>query len=179
MNYQDDFEDWEDDANLYEKEDWHGLLNLRIERAKKQPSDLYAQARYAEALILNKRYGEAIDHLTPLYQKNYDSRFGIIEILDALYGLDKNEDDFDWIQKPIILKLDDRTLQICIESLKNKRQYVSLIRLHCDLLLQADYLKFNEKELSEFLLNYSDIFDFSGDKSIFYDVELKLKKKKI
>jgi len=71
-NFYDDFEDWEDDANLFYKEDWKGLLQLREERARRHPEDLSAQQRYGEALILNKKYSEAIEFLTPLYQVYYD-----------------------------------------------------------------------------------------------------------
>ena len=31
----DDFEDWEDDYELYYKEDWENLLKLRLHRKKK------------------------------------------------------------------------------------------------------------------------------------------------
>ncbi|MDB9874547.1 hypothetical protein OAC97_04755 [Flavobacteriaceae bacterium] len=57
MDFDDKYgiEDWEDDMILFEKEDWVGLLKLRERRAKKQPTDLYAQERLAEALNLNKR----------------------------------------------------------------------------------------------------------------------------
>lgn len=177
-DFEDDFEDWEADANLYDEEDWIGLLNLREERAKKQPSDLYAQERYAEALIFNKKYKEALDFLTPLYRKNYDSGFGICEILDALFRLGKNEDDFAWIEKPDVLKLDKNTLDFCLELLKGKRKHVSLFQLYSDLLMHADYLKFNEKELSEFLVNYTEVFDFIGDKTDFFDLKIKLNKQK-
>jgi len=49
-----DLESWEGDYELYEEEDWVALFNLREKDAKKHPSDLYAQQRYAEALNLNK-----------------------------------------------------------------------------------------------------------------------------
>ena len=181
MDYYNDgagFEDWEDDKILFEKEDWIGLLNLRHERAKKQPSDLYAQQRFAEALILNQKYVEAIDFIAPLYKENYESGFGISEIIDALSGLGKTENDFVWIEKPVVLKLDKNTLGICVEFLKGKRKHISLIQLYSDLLMQTDYLKFNEQELSEFLVNYTKIFDFIGDKTDFLDLKVKLNRKK-
>ena len=93
-NDYDDFEDWEDDANLFYKEDWIGLLQLRQERARSQPEDLYAQQRYGEALVLNRKFLEAIDFMTPFYQIYYEEGFGIHEIMDALTGLGKTEKDF-------------------------------------------------------------------------------------
>jgi hypothetical protein len=106
------FEDWEHDKILYEKEDWVGLLKLREKRAKKRPSDLYTQVRFAEILNINKKYEEALDFITPIYQKNYESGVGIHEIIDALYGLGKSENDFDWKIKLNVLKLDSDTLKL-------------------------------------------------------------------
>ena len=79
MDYDDPFgvEDWEDDKILYEKEDWPNLLKLREERAKKNPTDLYAQQRFAEALNLNNRFEDTLDFITPYYQDNYEAGFGI------------------------------------------------------------------------------------------------------
>ena len=173
-----DFEEWEDDKILFEKEDWVGLLKLRHKRAEKQPSDLYAQQRYAEALILNKKYKEALDLVSPLYQENHESGFGISEILDALFGLGKTEKDFSWISKPSILRLDQNTLDLCIEYLKGKRKYVSVTNIYVKLIMHADYSTFNEKQLAEFLLKNSQTFDFTGNKEYYWDIELKLKKKK-
>lgn len=181
MDYQENdygIEDWEDDYNLVEKEDWAGLLKLRDERAKKKPSDLYAQQRFAEALNLNKKYRETLDFISPIYEKNYESGFGISEIMDALFGLEKTEDDFNWITKPIILKLDDYSLNLCLATLKGRRKYISLTDIYMNILMQADYLTFNAKELAEFLLQKPNLFDVKGDKNYFFDIELKMKKKK-
>ncbi|MBA2583998.1 MAG: hypothetical protein H0V01_11510 [Bacteroidetes bacterium] len=174
----DSTEDWEGDAYFYEKEDWAGLLNFRKEKATKEPSDLYAQLRYAEALNLNKKFCEAIEFLTPLYKENHGSGFAVHEILDALYGLNKNEDDFIWQKKPRILKLDNNILELCVKLLTGKRKHVSLMQLFCDLLVEADYLKFDENELSKFLVKNEKLFDFIGDKKYYFNIEIKLKKQK-
>ena len=173
-----DFEEWEGDAYFFEKEDWVGLLKLREERDKNRRSDLHAQERYAEALNLNKKYKETLKFLTPLYKKYYDTGFGIHEILDALYGLGKTENEFDWIEKPTILKLDQNTFDICIEFLKNKRKPVSIFRLYENLLMRSDYLTFKEEELSDYLLKHAEFFDITGDRSMYFDIELKLSKKR-
>jgi len=181
MDYQENdygIEDWEDDYILFEEEDWAGLLKLRNERAKKQPSDLYAQQRFAEALNLNKKYKETLDFITPIYKKNYDSGFGISEIMDALLGLGKTENDFDWITIPLILKLDNYSLNLCLEILEGKRKYSRLTDIYVNILMRADYLTFNEEGLAEFLLQNSNLFDIKGDENYFFDIELKMKKKK-
>ena len=171
-----DFEEWEGDADLIDNDDWVGLLELRKQRAQKRPSDLYAQQGFAEALIFNKKYAEAIEFLKPLYSKHYDCGFGIQEILDALYGLGKTENDFNWIIKPNIFKLDKELVDKCIVLLKGKRKHVSAGTIYCDLIMQADYLKFEEEELSDFLLKNVSTFDFIGDKTYYFDLKFKLKR---
>jgi len=171
-----DFEEWEGDANLIDNENWVGLLELRKQKAQKRPLDLYAQQRLAEALVINKKYIEAIEFLKPLYSVNYDSGFGIHEILDALYGLGKTEDDFNWIIKPNIFRLDKELINKCIVLLKGKRKHVSVVTIFCDLMMEADYLAFNEEKLCEFLLKNDNLFDFIGDKDYYFNMEFKLKK---
>jgi hypothetical protein len=177
MDFEDyDFEEWEDDANLIEEEDWVGLLKLRRARAEKSPTDLCAQQCLAEALVLNKKYPEAIAFLKPLYFKHEGSGFGIHEILDALYGLGKMENDFDWITKPTILKLDLNTLNLCIKLLKGKRKHMRVVDIYLDLLLRVDYVGFDEEKLTKFLLQNSNIFDIKGNDDFLWRTELKLKK---
>lgn len=163
--------------DTYGIEDWIGLLELREGRAKKHPSDLYAQQRFAEVLNLNKRYKETLDLVTPLYRKNYESGFGVYEIIDALYGLGKTENDFNWIIKPIVLKLDSYTLQLCIDFLRPKRKVTSITDKYCELIMKADYWTFNEKDLAEYLIKYPDKFDIKKGSDYFGDIELKIKRK--
>jgi len=179
MDFDDTYglEDWEGDKILFEKEDWKGLLKLRQKRAEQHPSDLYAQQRLGEALVLNKKYSEALEFLTPLYQKDYESGFGIPEIIDALIGLGKTENDFNWLIKPKVLKLDSDTSKLCAELLRPKRKYVSISDLYCDLMISADYLTFKEKDLSDYLVKYPDTFDIKSDSEYFWDIKLKLKRK--
>lgn len=172
-----DFEEWEGDATLVDEEDWPGLVKLRKARAEKRPDDLYALQGYGEALVLNEKYKEAIEFLSPLYHKYYDLGFGVYEILDALYGLGKSEKDFEWIIQPKILKLDQNTLDLCVSYLKGKRKHRSVVEISGELIMLADYCAFDDDELSTFLMGHPSIFDIKGDKDFFFDVELKLKKK--
>ncbi len=54
MDFDDTYdpESWEGYYELYENEDWIGLLKLCEIDAKKHPTDLYAQQRYAECFKL-------------------------------------------------------------------------------------------------------------------------------
>ena len=179
MDFEDPYglEDWEDDKILFEKEDWPNLLRLREETAKKDPSDLYAQQRFAEALNLNKRFAETLEFITPLYQDNYEVGFGIHEIIEALHGLGKSESDFNWIVKPKIIKLDSDTLRLCVEFLKPKRKPSSISDIYCDLIVQGDYYDFNEEQLAKFLLKNTDTIDIKTDSEYHWDMEIKLKRK--
>jgi hypothetical protein len=169
-------ESWEGYYELYENKDWVGLLIYCEIDAKNHPTDLYAQQRYADALNLNKKFKEALAFITPLYKDNYDVGFGISEIVDALYGLGKTKEDYDWINQPVILTLDFDTVDFCVDLLKNRRRAVRITDLYQDLIMKADYCKFNEFELSEFLTRFTDKFDIQLDKDFVMDSKLKLKK---
>jgi hypothetical protein len=179
VNFEDtyDLESWDNDFELYEKEDWVGLLKLREKDAKKHPSDLYAQQRFAEALNLNKQYSETLNFITPLYEDNHDVGFGITEIVDALYGLGKTKEDYNWINRPVILTLDSDTVQFCVDILKNRRRAVRITDLYQDLIIQTDYCKFNESELAEFIIRFTDEFEVQLDTDFLMDSKLKLKRK--
>lgn len=175
-DFYDDFEDWEADANLINEEDWEGLLKLRKEKARSHPEDLFAQQRYGEALVLNKKFGEAIDFLTPLYKIYYEDGFAIHEIMDALIGLGKTEKDFNWITEPKIYRLNDRTLDLCIKALIGKRKHIDIFSVYEKFLLDADYVAFSEDELAKFLLKYPEFFSFDGDRSFPRFLTVKLRK---
>jgi len=179
MDFEDPYglEDWEDDKILFEKEDWPNLLKLREERAKRNPSDLYGQQRFAEALNLNKRFADTLEFITPLYRDNYEVGFGIDEIIEALKGLNKSENDYDWIVKPTIIKLDSDSLSLCVDFLKPKRKPSSVSDIYCDLVMRGDYIDFNEEELAKFLFENPDIFDIKKSSEYFWDMDIKLKRK--
>jgi hypothetical protein len=179
MDFEDTYglEDWEDDKILFENEDWINLLELREERAKNAPSDLYAQQRFAEALNLNKRFADTLDFITPIYHNNYETGFGIHEIIDALYGLGKSENDFNWIVKPKVIKLDSDALKLCVDFLKLKRKPSSITDLYCDLIMHGDYSSFDEEQLGAFLLKNINTFEIKSDSVYFWDMKIKLKRK--
>jgi len=47
--------------------------------------------------------------LTPVYKSKPDFGDVVYAILDVLYGLGKTENDFDWVEKPVVLKPDEKT----------------------------------------------------------------------
>ena len=172
----DDFEEWEGDADLINAEDWKGLLKLREQRARSNPDDLYDQQRYGEALVLNKKYREAIEYLTPYYQIYHELEFGIGVIMDALIGLGKTEKDFKWINQPKVLRLDLSTIILCVNFLKGKKNYTQFIDLHFYLMDNADYLTFKDQELADFLRKNVNDFICTGESNFYYDLKIKIKK---
>lgn len=158
-----DFEDWEDEADCINREDISRLLKIQKAQALKNPTDLPKQEKYAIALNLNKKYEETLKLLEPLYRKNYESWFGINEIMEALLGLNKTEKDFQWIKKPLILRLDEETLKLCVEFLKGKNKPYSISKIYQYLLVKANYLLFTEEELSYFLIRHVETIDSIDD----------------
>ena len=121
-NTYDDFEDWEADYELYNKEDWENLLKLRLHRAKNNPDNLYAQAFLGEASLLNKKYEEAISFMHEWHKKypdNYD--FNSV-LLEALFSLGKSEDDIEWVIKPTICKITPELIDECYHYISKKRK---------------------------------------------------------
>jgi hypothetical protein len=171
-----DFEEWEGDYQLIQEENWAGLVKLRKTKAEKRLGDLQAQWRYGDALVLNQEFKKALEFLTPIYKREPDYTDVIHSILDALYGLGKTENEFDWVEKPVVIKLNDKTKNLCKAFLKNKAKPIPFLLLYEYLLFQSDYLAFKEKELCEYLEN-DEQFEFSGNEVEFWDVDIKLSKK--
>ena len=172
-----DFEVWEIESTLYDQEDWIGLLDLYKRLVEQDPTDLRRQEKYAIALNLNDKYEETIKLLEPLYRKNYNIGFGVSEIMEALLGLNKTEDDFDWVIKPRILKLDQETINLCAEFFKRKRKPRPISDIYSHLLIKADFLNFDVESLAKYLSNFSNLFEIIKESPDYQNVQIKLKKK--
>lgn len=172
------FEEWEDELFFYDREDWVGLLELQKRRAEKDPTDLQLQEKYAVALNLNKKYAETLKLLEPLYRKNYEFGFGINIIMEALLGLNKTEKDFNWVKKPIILKLDEETINLCIKFLKGKRKPRSVSNIYVHFIVKSDFMYFDEESLAKYLSKFTRLFDIIKDSSDYLNMQIKLKRNK-
>jgi hypothetical protein len=169
-----DFEEWEGDYQLIQEEDWAGLVKLRKHKAEKYPNDLQSQWRYGEALVYNQEFEQALSFMTPIYKKEPGYSDVVHSILDALLGLGKTENDFEWIEKPIVLKLDEQTKIFCANFLKNKRKPTRFYDLIEHFIFQSYYLTFKEEELCAFLKK-DKRFVFTNEEE-FWDVKIKLSK---
>ena len=147
----DEFEAWEPLVVFREKEDYAGLVEYCKYRAGRFPNDPYAQFYLGEAYVLNGEYEKAIEFLSRYHKKlpwNIDFQY---VILDALFALGKNENDFNWFEKPIVLRMSDGILDVCYEFLKPKRKPRSVYEIHAHFDTKG-YLLFTEEELFTVLI---------------------------
>jgi len=142
----DGFEDWEPLVEFREREDYAGLVEYCKHRAERFSNDFWSQFHLGEAYVLNGEYEKAIEFLSHHHKKhpwNIDFQY---VILDALFALGKNENDFNWIEKPVVLRMSDSILDICYEFLKPKRKPRSVFEIHAHFDTKG-YLLFTEENL--------------------------------
>jgi tetratricopeptide (TPR) repeat protein len=147
----DDFEERETHYELREKEDWPGLVKYCKQRAERFPDDLYAQYYLGDAYVLNGEYDKALEFLSKHHRRHPWNPDYHHVILDALYALGKTEDDFDWVQKPAVLRLSGEILDASYEFLRSKRKPRSVNNLYICFVTEG-YLLFTEEELLKALL---------------------------
>jgi len=169
----DDFEDWEADYNLIENRDYQKLVKLRENYFKKNSDDIYGHVRLGEAYVMNKEYEKALETMKTLHAIEPDFRDAYYIILDALFAQGKEVDDFDWVQQPEVINIQEG-IKILIEKLKNKRKFIPLYEIYTDL-MSSGYLKFTEQMLLDALCS-DDTFNVKGDKSAYYDCSVELRK---
>lgn len=157
------FEDWEGDDYYLKKNDYAGLVKYREAAAQVDPKDVYSQIRLGEAYLLNKEYEKSLVFLSKLHRKYPDFEDIQFFILDALFALGKSEKDFEWINKPCILEIEE-AIDMCEHFLKKKRKGVMISDLYCEL-LGTKYLKFKEEELFD-ALNKDRRFEIEKDDMI-------------
>lgn len=145
-DYEEYFEEWEGHYYYRSREDYDGLIQYCEKIVKKRPNDLHAKNYLGEAYILNKNYKKALEYLSPINKRNPDIDAFKYLILDALYGLGKNENDYKWIKKPNIIDLNDKVIDKCYKYLKPKRKPRSINELYMLFMLDG-YMRFNELEL--------------------------------
>jgi len=151
---------------LREKKDYPGLVSYCEGRAKRFPDDPYSQYYLGEAYVLNGEFEKAIQFLTK-HHSEFPENIGFHHIiLDALFALGKNEDDFDWIEGPVILRMSDEILNICYEFLKPKRKPRTICNLYTEFIIKG-YLLFTEKDLLKALLNDNRFIVDCANKGIF------------
>jgi len=149
-NQLEDYEVWEGEAELFNKQDWESLVEYRYLQAEKFPDDPYYQWGLGEGYVLNKEYERAICFLTSLHKAYPDHQDIQFSLLDALFAIGKDENSVDWIERPIVFRLNSVVLDFCYEFLKRKRKTTTVYDLHIELYSQG-YPVFDDKQLMQFL----------------------------
>jgi hypothetical protein len=87
--------------------------------------------------ILNGEYENAIDFMSDHHRKHPWIGDYQHVILDALFALDKDEGDFNWVEKPVVLRLSENILDACYEFLKPKRKPRSVADLYIEFVMKG------------------------------------------
>jgi tetratricopeptide (TPR) repeat protein len=161
-----DFEEWELPAELHDKEDFPALVEYWKRRAKQLPDDLYSQYELGDTFVLNGEYEKAIEFMSEHHRKHPGNTDYQHVILDALFALGKTEDDFEWLEKPVVLRMSQEIVDTCYELLKRKRKPRSVIELYMQFIMKG-YLLFSEQDLLEALVK-DGRFDVENQDSAFW-----------
>jgi len=158
MEKDEDFEIGVYDAELYYQGDFDGLLALRKAQFDKHPNDYFSMYRWAEVLIMTKRYDEALEILKPIHMEDPEDSDVTNAILDVLKGKGMNIDHFNWTKKPELIKLSLELVNQIVKDLKEKRKRkISLNDLYMNLLLKYEYLDFNEDQFFQYLKTFKSL----------------------
>ncbi len=147
-----DFEAWEPYQEFLDKEDYPGLVRYCEQQAERAPDDLYSQYYLGDAYVLNGEYEKAIEFMAEHHRSHPWNLDYHHVILDALFVLGKTEDDFDWFEKPVVLRISPDIVDTCYELLKRKKNSRSVMELHTQFITEG-YLLFTEEDLLEALVN--------------------------
>ena len=147
-----DFEAWEVHAELLEKKDYAGLVEYCKGKVSRRPSDLHARIGLGEAYLLNGQCHDVIQDMGECHRKYPDIDEFSRLILDALYALGKTEKDYDWVQKPNILRIGHEVLDACYDYLRPKRKPRDVESLWIELMPKG-YLKFSSEDLLKALID--------------------------
>ena len=142
-----DFEDWEIEYEIFENQDWNGLILYRQSDLRRHPDSLEAKSALGDAYVRAGEYQKALDYLAPLHREHPDITEIQWNILEALFGLGMNENDFDWIEKPVLLRINETLLDQCYEYLRPKRKPMSVIDICNALVTGKGYQDFKVDEL--------------------------------
>ena len=170
-----DFEAWEVYADLLERKDYPRFVEYCKGEVSRRPSDLHAHIRLGEAYLLNGQYHDVIQYMGESHQKYPDIDEFSRLILDALFALGKTEKDYDWVQKPYVLRIGHEVLDACYDYLRPKRKPREVESLWVELMPKG-YLKFSPEDLLEALVN-DDRFAVEIDHHILRFSQIRTRRK--
>jgi len=104
------------EMELYDREDWKGLVALRERLAAHHGDDPYCLLRLAEAYDLAGERERSLEAAARAYALEPEHPWYQDAVLRALFALGRSEEDFDWRgAAPPVLRLDDH-LMVRIEG---------------------------------------------------------------
>ena len=168
---EEDFEIGVYDADLYYSGKLKEWLELRTKQYEMYPNDRGTRYRFAEALIENNKFEEALSNLKKFHDDYPTDLDFNQQIIEAVLKLGRTKKDFNWKIEPKSFKLDDQLQAEILSIMKTKRKrkmklgeiYISLAR---------EVMEFDETELTNYLKK-SDNFKVAGD--IWFDAVVERK----
>ena len=173
-NYEecDDFESWEAEYYYLNTKDYEGLVKFREENLKLTPDDHYSIWSLGEAYNLNGEHLKALEFFTARYKDIYEDPNVEYSILNALFALGKNENDYQWIENPRVIRMKE-AIEIGYNKIKRKIKYISANEFYTNVMIEG-YLPFTEQEMYESLLE-DERFDIVKADEV-YNAKMKVKK---
>jgi len=172
-----DFESGVEHQKFFDNEDYPGLVLHCKQRAERHPEDLYAQYYLGDSYVLNGEFEKAIEYMAEHHKKHPWNPDYHYVILDALFALGKTEDDFNWVTRPIVLRMSTNIVDTCYEFLKPKRKPRSIMELR-DMFITEGYLLFSRQDLLKALLNDGRFVVDRPDSEFWAKVRVVRKKRK-
>lgn len=152
MDYFEEFEIEDYDAELLNRGDYKSVLQLRQNQLKKFPNDYHTKYKWAEILVLTKKFDNAMSTLSGLYKEDPDDEDIIDLIVDCLRQTNQGPDDFKWVKKPQILTLNEQLIDDIQRYIKGKRGDKREINwIYIDLFLGDGHPFFDEQGLFDYL----------------------------
>jgi len=173
--FDDEFEEWEAFSALHAKEDYPGLVKFCEHRFNKYPDDQYSQYYLGAAYVLNGQYEKAINFMSK-YHREFPENIDFQHvILDALFLSGKDENDFNWTEKPVIFRMSNEILDICYKFLKTKKKSRTIDDLYFKFQIKG-YLLFSVEDLLKKLLKDNRFTISKAEDGIFAEVRVTSKK---
>ncbi len=137
-------------TSLLEAEDYSALVDFLERVVDRRPDDAFSAKDLGEALVLDDQAERAIELLGPIHRRHPHFEDVQFVLLDALFALGRDEHSFDWVQEPVVLRLDAATVDRCLGMLILRTRPVFVASLYDELLVEG-YLAFDEERLLEAL----------------------------
>jgi|GEM_PF-1200945 len=142
-----EFESWEVVEDFLRSENYAGLVEYCKREASGDPENLHAWELLGEAYNLNGQHLEAIEAMGEVHRRYPGIKSFQHLILDALFALEKTENDYDWVLAPWVRRIGSAVLDECYEFLRPKRTLREVSDLLLELISNGGYLTFSDEEL--------------------------------